>query len=185
MTDIKKVIEYLLFLFKQDATSLDEPFVDISNLKLQKMLYYCQAYTLAMTGKVLFKEDIQAWDYGPVIREVYENYRKYADLNIPVCDIADSCGLENKTEEAIIRLVKAAKGSYSAFALKDMTHSELPWKSAYEKGKNNIIPVDTIKSYFEEKICREGTEEQEDMLWASISKPLTVEDIGRLKTIEL
>jgi len=185
MTDIKKITDYLLFLFKQDAVSLDECFADISNLKLQKMLYYCQAYTLAMTGKVLFKEDIQAWDYGPVVREVYENYRKYSDSNIPVCDISDSCGLENETEEAIIRLVKAAKGSYSAFALKDMTHSELPWKSVYEKGKNNIIPVDTIKSYFEEKICREGTEQQEDMLWASISKPITTDDIEKLKAIAI
>ena len=47
MTDIRDVVKYLLSLFKADAIKYDDNRADISNLKLQKLLYYCQAYSLA------------------------------------------------------------------------------------------------------------------------------------------
>ena len=185
MTDIKKVTDYLLTLFKQDADALKTPFVDVSNLKLQKLLYYCQAYTLAMTGKVLFKKDIQAWEYGPVIREVYDKYKKYQDNDIPAGDIKECSEIGDKTAEAIIRMIKDSKGKYSAFALIGMTHAETPWQEAYAKGKNSVINPETMQSYFYDKLCKEGTEEEEDRLWTASSLPLAEEDMEALKNLAI
>jgi Uncharacterized phage-associated protein len=49
----------------------------ISNLKLQKLLYYVQGFALAMYDKPLFDEDIEAWMYGPVVPCVYQEYKEF------------------------------------------------------------------------------------------------------------
>ncbi|MCA6080406.1 MAG: DUF4065 domain-containing protein [Endomicrobium sp.] len=58
--------------------------LEISHLKLQKLLFYCQAYHLSISGEPLFEDDILAWDYGPVVRSVYENYKKHDSSIISV-----------------------------------------------------------------------------------------------------
>lgn len=55
----------------------------ISNLGLQKLLYYVQGYYIACFNKPLFEENILAWDHGPVVKEVYEEYKKYKYNSIP------------------------------------------------------------------------------------------------------
>ena len=57
---------------------------DISNLRLQKLLYFIQAYYLGLKNKMpLFKEDFEAWDFGPVIPCVYQEYKAFGGSNIP------------------------------------------------------------------------------------------------------
>ncbi|MDB6118895.1 MAG: putative prophage protein, partial [Verrucomicrobiaceae bacterium] len=68
------------FLSKADA---DEAGDVISNLKLQKLLYYAQGFHLALTGAPLFEEDIQAWVHGPVVREVWQAFNQYGANGIP------------------------------------------------------------------------------------------------------
>lgn len=55
----------------------------ISNLKLQKMLYFVQAEFLVEKGEACFSEKIQAWNFGPVVPEVYQQYKVYGAANIP------------------------------------------------------------------------------------------------------
>ncbi len=70
MTDAKTLARYLLFLASEQMRGLQseasEAF-DVTPLKLQKLLYYCQGYALALTGKPLFPEPVEAWRYGPVV----------------------------------------------------------------------------------------------------------------------
>ena len=61
----------------------------ISNLKLQKILYFVQAEFLVCTGRVCFPENIQAWDFGPVVSEVYHRYKVYGSANIPYVRIGE------------------------------------------------------------------------------------------------
>ncbi len=55
----------------------------ISNLKLQKLLYYAQGFSLALTGKPLFNDQIKAWIHGPVVPSVWADYRECGAGPVP------------------------------------------------------------------------------------------------------
>ena len=74
--------------------SLDREAGDsITHLKLQKLIYYSQAWSLALNGIALFEEDFEAWAHGPVIPEVYQEYKEYGFNALP------SCECENRIED--------------------------------------------------------------------------------------
>ena len=106
-------------------------FIDrsVSPLKLQKLLYYSQVWHYVKTGRMLFSDDIKAWVYGPVIRDVWNRYKimRRSDTIpnlphfVPADGVTDSDTL-NHLEE-----VWGAYGHLSGADLVDLTHSELPW----------------------------------------------------------
>ncbi|ELR96863.1 Panacea domain-containing protein [Gloeocapsa sp. PCC 73106] len=124
----------------------------VSNLKLQKLVYYAQAWYLALYGEPLFEEDFQAWVHGPVIPELYNEYKSFRwkpidkevngdDLNIP--DYVLSY-LEEVTNEYF---------SYDAYDLEKMTHIEDPWKKArgnlpIDEPSQAIIEKDWMKEFY-------------------------------------
>lgn len=118
----------------------------ISNLKLQKLLYYAQGCTLAITGKPLFKDDFQAWEHGPVIPDIYRQYKFYGRNGIDFNEEFDRSQTDKKIDE-ILEEVYNEFGQYSAWKLRNMTHEETPWKTTE---KNQIISKDSIKEYFSE-----------------------------------
>ena len=61
----------------------------LSNLKLQKLLYYAQGFHLAIKNEPLFDEDIEAWTYGPVVPSVYNQYSQHGGDPIPKPDKVD------------------------------------------------------------------------------------------------
>lgn len=118
----------------------------ISNLKLQKLLYYAQGCVLALTGKPLFGDDICAWEHGPVVPVVYHHYKANGSSGIVFDEPYDENAIDVKARE-ILEAVYNEFAQYSAWKLRNMTHSETPWQVT---AKNEVIPLDTIKSYFEE-----------------------------------
>ena len=72
-----RIAEYLI-----NAQNLDKS-LSISHMKLQKLLYYCQAYHLAMEEEELFSEEILALPYGPFEQTVYNQYYDYGQAVIP------------------------------------------------------------------------------------------------------
>lgn len=117
----------------------------ISNLKLQKLLYYAQGCTLAITGKPLFDDDILAWKHGPVVENVCHEYKSFGSNSI--ADTSLDFGEMPDNISDILENVYKSFGQYSAWKLRDMTHEETPWK---ETAKNEVIQKGTIKKYFEE-----------------------------------
>ena len=117
----------------------------ITNLKLQKMLYFAQAAHLSMYGKPLFEDEIEAWKFGPVVRSVYDQYK--ANGNSP---IAECVGIKLEDDlESFLESVWSIYGKYSASELVQITHNHLPWKEAYlGKGENEIIKQDRLKEYY-------------------------------------
>lgn len=119
----------------------------ITNLKLQKLLYYAQGCTLALTGQPLFEEDFRAWEHGPVITDIYHTYKSNGkcgifasnDYNISCIDIETGNILESVYNEF---------GQFSASKLRNMTHNETPW---IETNKNDIISKNSMKEYFKNK----------------------------------
>jgi uncharacterized phage-associated protein len=108
----------------------------VSNLKLQKLLYYAQAWYLALNGKPLFAEDIEAWVHGPVVPAVYGDFKKYAWNLIPAPQppISLSAKVSGHIQDVIL-----AYGHLSAYQLETLTHTEKPWLKA-----RNGIPNDKV-----------------------------------------
>lgn len=130
------------------ATERDNCFDLMSNMKLQKMLYYQQGYHLAVFDEPLFEEKIEAWMYGPVVPCVFEEYknngRKGIEYNGDVITLQDE-------EEELFCEVFETYAKYSAYGLSNMTHNEEPWKSV-SAGKGNVISNDVMKSFFKTMI---------------------------------
>lgn len=116
----------------------------ISNLKLQKMLYFAQGFHLAAFGDALFAEDMIAWTYGPVVPEVYDVYKKYRQRAINTIGVVDSVELAPQ-EAALFDKVYLEYSRYSAVALMQMTHSAGPWLK-HKVGE--VIPKSEIRDYF-------------------------------------
>lgn len=116
----------------------------ISNLKLQKLLYYVQGFHLASFGHALFEEDMIAWTYGHVVPEVYDTYKKYRRRDINTAGITDDVILLPQ-EEALFDKVYLEYSRYSAVALMQMTHAAGPWRN-HQVG--DILPKDEIRNFF-------------------------------------
>lgn len=120
----------------------------ISNLKLQKILYFVQAEFLVTLHVPCFRENIEAWDFGPVVPEVYQEYKHFGSSNI-IDDAVDVIELPDKDRVLIEGIVDQCS-NYSASQLVEFTHNQSPWLDAYEKYCNNVISKDSIRKYFEE-----------------------------------
>lgn len=101
----------------------------ISNLKLQKLIYYSQGLHLVIYNKPLFPEIIEAWTYGPVVRDLYHKYKHLGSQGIPPDEdfIPSKISVEKrKLLDEIYRVF----GQYSAFRLAEISHSDKCWKDA-------------------------------------------------------
>ena len=122
----------------------------MSNLKLQKMLYYEQGFHLAYFKQPLFNEDIEAWMYGPVVPSVYEYYKKNGHNGISPNMKSIIC-FKDKEEKALFDEVFEVYNAYSAIGLMNMTHKESPW-SQTEVGFGNIITKDKMEKFFKSRL---------------------------------
>ncbi|MFT4204654.1 MAG: DUF4065 domain-containing protein [Chitinophagaceae bacterium] len=117
----------------------------ISNLKLQKMLYYLQGFNLAFFDEKLFDDDIEAWQYGPVVPSVYYNFKDFGKGAIILSEAVEEIHLNNEEQEDMFRQVLEEYGKFNAIRLMEMTHEELPWKSTEIK---KVIDTQVMKAYF-------------------------------------
>ena len=121
---------------------------EITPLALQKLLYFCQGYSLALHGKPIFPEECEAWFHGPVYKEIYHLFKdfKYSPIEdehfIILNNGKDSL---NEKEKEIVDLVSATFGAYSGKTLETITHNEDPWK---ETMPNFTIKNELIKKYY-------------------------------------
>lgn len=123
--------------------------IAISNLKLQKILYFVQAEFLVSKGQPCFDEEIEAWDFGPVVPEVYYAYRMYGSANIPYVAKRRTFRKILPKDKKLLNEIIDECSKYSASALVEITHHQTPWLEAY-KHFDNRIKLDSIKRYFEE-----------------------------------
>lgn len=139
------------FLYYNQAAIDSEDADLISNLKLQKLLYYAQGCYLAIKGKPLFFEKILAWAHGPVVNEVYQEYKHYHSNGIIYNGDYDNS--IKKQDEELLEQVYEIFGQYSARGLRNKTHREAPWCNTEI---NQEIKQDVIKEYFENNYVTEN-----------------------------
>ncbi|WP_191556125.1 Panacea domain-containing protein [Metabacillus idriensis] len=124
----------------------------ITHLKLQKLVYYAQAWSLALRGRRLFRNELEAWLHGPVSRDLYREYRDYGSNIIePVLELNFRF---DRDDIEILEGVWELYGSYDGKYLETLTHKEDPWIIAWKKGMNSYIDVNDMKNYYGEKMLQ-------------------------------
>lgn len=137
----------------------------ISNLKLQKLLYFIQGNFLRNLNKPCFDDEIEAWNYGPVVPNVYSEFKRFGSNYIseieyyyeydrnkiePIRKQYEDTLFESEEERKIIEEVIEMCKNFSASYLVDLTHRQSPWKKAYRRN-NNIITIELMREFFCDK----------------------------------
>ena len=131
----------------------------VSNLKLQKLLYFVQGFFLALLDRPCFSDEIEAWDFGPVVPVVHRNFKEFGSNSIPKVTTVYDCEKEtfieyidsiDELDKRLINAITDNMSKYSATRLVEITHNQAPWKKVYKPYMNNIISTDSIKECFEE-----------------------------------
>jgi uncharacterized phage-associated protein len=123
---------------------------ELSNMKLQKLLYYAQGHHLAEGRGPLFTDEIQAWSHGPVIPAVYRTFKAFASETILLKDSDPFTWQEVDPATAeFLGKVWNTYGGYSAGRLRAMTHEEPPWQGSFRDGdRGTLIPSADMEHYF-------------------------------------
>lgn len=144
------------FLIRNKAEQDEDEFIEpMTNLKLQKLLYYAQGVYLAITENALFAEPIVAWKHGPVVIKVYDLYKSNGANPIPIepeeydSEIIDAVEQNKDIADTLEFVFTEYAKKYSAWGLRNMTHEERPWK---ETPLNGIIDTGLIKDYFQSEV---------------------------------
>ena len=151
MTTAAQIADYLISKSIQEGTS-------ITNKRLQKLLYYIQAWHLALNGEPIFEDKIEAWIHGPAIRSIYEQYKVFVANPIDKISnpkVAEELGAD--TVKFIDRIVRAYS-KYDTATLEYMTHAEDPWQTARKgleanQSSSNEITQDSMKAYYANRLA--------------------------------
>lgn len=128
----------------------DENAEYITNLKLNKLMYFADAWSLILFDRPLFNEPILAWKYGPVVPSIYHKYKSMGKKPIMHVDNDFNLSLLSDDELQLISSVMAQYGKFSAEGLVDLTHAPgAPWeKIYYSDAQAKVIGNELIKTYF-------------------------------------
>ena len=118
----------------------------LTHLKLQKLLYYAQGFHLALYDTPLFSEAIEAWHHGPIVLEVYEQYKEHKDQFLQVPERVDLPIYPSDIKE-LLNEVHNTYGQFSAWKLKELTLEEPLWKNAYGC-EDFIISQEEMRTFF-------------------------------------
>ena len=138
MVSTRDVARYFLSIQDEEAGEL------ITNMKLQKLVYYAQGFHLAVYDKPLFDARIKAWAHGPVVPQLWHDYKEYGSAPIPV-EPFDIMRLSPDQRE-LLDEVYISYGQFSAWRLREMTHAEPPWKIAFDG--DGVISDKEMRKYF-------------------------------------
>lgn len=151
-TSAQRLADFILF-------SASKREIHLTNLKLQKLLYYSQAWYLAIAGKPLFDERIEAWIHGPVVPPVFGNFKHFR------ASIIDEIPVDAKIEPGDVRRpiqdhideILDVYGAFSGSQLESLTHREDPWLDARngvaaDEPSNNIISHDSMMSFYRARL---------------------------------
>ncbi len=127
---------------------------DVTNLKLQKLLYYCQGWYLAIMKQPLFREDIEAWVHGPVVPSVFRSYKSFRWKSLPdpgpseIGEVNDAWPAKDCIAEVLDAYIELTGPQ-----LESLTHSEGPWKQAraglaQDAPSTAVITHESMREFF-------------------------------------
>lgn len=139
-TSVYNVAKYIIENFKEPITAM----------KLQRLVYYCQVWSVVWDEKILFNEHIYAWANGPIVKELYEIHKgKFLVTNIDGGDVEK---LDEDQRDTVLLVLKSY-GNKSAQWLSELTRLEAPWITAREglapgERGHKIISISSIHEYY-------------------------------------
>ena len=132
----------------------------LTPMQVQKLTYLCHSWMLGLYEKPMIKQPVVAWQYGPVITDVYGSLRRYGREPVRrLISFDDSDEPDFTTEESdLIDQVWSVYGNLSGTQLSRMTHaSGTPWSVTYERsGKHGIVSDNLIEDFYKEKARNRG-----------------------------
>jgi len=133
----------------------------LTHMQLQKLVYLAHGWALGAFAAPLIEDDVEAWDFGPVIRRLYDALRYYGrgpitrpihwgdDTPFRSDDGEEAFAQLSPDQAAVVDLVWNKYGSFPAFKLSALTHQDgTPWTETFSKGRNGVIPQDQIQEHF-------------------------------------
>ena len=140
------IADYFIWKSKQE----DEA---ITNKKLQKLLYYAQAWSVVINKHPLFKDKIEAWVHGPASRSVYFNFRNFGFQPIKKNVLKNDIEKINVKMRDFLDEIWRVYGKHDAQYLELLTHNEKPWQEArrgleISESSDNEISIDAMKNYY-------------------------------------
>jgi uncharacterized phage-associated protein len=124
-------------------------------MRLQKLLYYVQGWSLALRGRPMFAEHIEAWKFGPVVPEIYQRFKPFG---IEIIKPEEAGEPENltPTDRRFTESIWSEYKAYSATKLREMSHRETPWKDARhglppESRSSEVISNEALHSFFSQQ----------------------------------
>lgn len=144
------VAEYFILKNKQDKKGL-------TNKKLQKLLYYAQAWSLVLNNRPIFDDKIEAWVHGPAIPLIYSTFKNFGFGDIDMKFDEKELGVIDEKDKKVLDEIWRVYGNMDAGYLEMLTHSERPWQEARKglqssENSENEISIDVMKSYYSEKL---------------------------------
>jgi uncharacterized phage-associated protein len=130
----------------------------ITHLKLQKLVYYAQAWSFALLGRPLFEEPVRAWRHGPAVDSVYHEFKGFGTENLRPRRPKAAFDL---AAEILLEDILAVYGEHSAGFLRNLTHEEEPWAATWadlppESRSRRIIPPSVMRRYYRRQYERRG-----------------------------
>ena len=123
----------------------------LTNMQLQKMVYIAHGFSLALRDTKLYYEDTRAWNFGPVVPELYEKLREHGSNQVKNKIISSPKEEIDKDSSEIIQEVYKNYRQYSGSQLSGLTHQKnTPWSKTWESNKYGVIPADDIYKFYKD-----------------------------------
>lgn len=124
----------------------------ITTMKLQKLVYYCQAWSLVWDEVPLFEEDFQAWANGPVCPELFERHKGRFEVDVSLFSNIPDYNFSQDAIETMDSVLSFYKDKEPQW-LSELTHKDAPWKEARQGIPNgascsNVISKDSMQQYY-------------------------------------
>lgn len=144
------VADYFLHLGQQEKRP-------ITNKKLQKLLYYAQAWSLVIRKNKLYNDDIEAWVHGPAVRSIYTEYKNFGFSPIEKDVELDKIGTIPQDIKNLLNEVWRVYGKKDAGYLEMLTHSERPWQETRDglqdsESSKNVISLKLMRDFYSAKL---------------------------------
>jgi|25_taG_2_1085351.scaffolds.fasta_scaffold00063_41 uncharacterized phage-associated protein len=144
MANVLDVANYLI----AKASESDGEHAKLSNLKLQKLLYYVQGFHAVLLKRPAFEDRMEAWMHGPVVPAVYHHYKDHGNGQIPSAMPLAAVEIEDQTAE-LIDEVFDVYAQHSAWHLRNLTHDEDPWIKRFDSELGSSeIKVEDLEEFF-------------------------------------
>ena len=122
----------------------------LTGYQLQKLLYYCQAWSLVVEGRPLFPEEVRAFRHGPTVTSVFMQHR--GKRHVRSADISGSSAALSADDKALADAVLRAYDGLSGDQLESLSHEEEPWRECFNQctsvSSSAVIARESMRSYY-------------------------------------